>query len=975
MPGSKLHRLAQERLRRLNAENRARQPDSEVPAKTESRAVKTPSIVQNVLESKSKTDPAKVISSREELKRRSIKLGGAVLSREELAALKRAAVVREREKRRQQRLLEEALEQERLKEAQQEAIRREKVRQCKSNNESQEPTENPSKYKSRKPSATTNLDAAKIQFYKEEAKAREAKRERLRKKANALKTQNAKEAHGEMLSYKEKAIALEKERLRRLEKERRLRKPQTERFSSREELERAFEDKTASMGGVIGINEAEKFIESNSRYSVAPSLRKQGVKVVSWVTLSEHLLSPREGHRRESSTRTETNDHISNDHENLPPPPNLSKRRSQQEIRNVLALCETSFCELARHSGFPNRVRPSDLNALHSTAEFDTILTFPSLSNEKDEPISWNTYKTWIVGQLTSGRPETAAAVQAVLVKRVIRTDSAITAAVEKPRLVAVKSPEAVTVPVLDDNDSESSASEEDSVETPATILNAVFEPSSSSAKEVRHDGELKVLDKHIDRLSARLAKISSGDSKGDAIADIEETSASASSSASSSPASSPNQSARSAFKFEKQLPIDRLENNFGKEKTEQQKEFDQDDVDSDENGENDGVKGTAQGGHMKCQDKVVFSGRCWMLCERKREDWLHAEVEWERSREICAEVEITQVNNPFRLYLRVHLLRSGLECMRRIGIDELAALTAQHARHAEQERVSLSQSGHHVLLKGQRCRSLGPDEWTHAELEAAIRAEESMRSWVREGRMPKKNDLVRWVLLHCTIRISGDELDPEDGHVDLVLPGDEALLKESPGWLSPLSSVVSPNVSLGTPKLKSSTPRIDNSLDRLNHVSVPSQSSLIAKARDILNTKKPDVGDVQSWLSEPTARKLARVHLQALMSPQLTTSEMRSLFPKHETALNVMAAWIDEENLHAEWAKRVKGLLVADLFDLFRTHEGIGENPGAVSADTFVGLLQDTLLLSTPTWQLTVLYTQYPRYRDFLKYMFRQSN
>ncbi|GBG29027.1 Reticulocyte-binding protein 2-like a [Hondaea fermentalgiana] len=674
--GSKLHRMAQERLRKLNAENRERQAvvTEESGSSIETTATK-PKSESGLNEPKPKP---------------------------------KNNFAPEREKRRKQRLEQEANEQANLAAAKREAVRRESVRR-----ESIRSTTQPSRPSSIATAPSTNvalqpppirkrretLNAGEIKRYKDQATAREAERERLRKKASALEQEKERVRQEALDSYKQLALAREHEMQRRKDKARRLKR--TESIESRLELEAAFAKATASRGGVFGVQEAERFVEEHSRYTLKPSLRKLGLRVVSWVTLEEHLASPKDSDIEKGSAGPGG-------------VATVSRRSLERRVRDVLALCEASFCELERHSGFPGKVRPSDL----------TLATERQLKSETGS------------GRLIMGSKVT------ILILAKLGSKDILLASL------------------------------------------SVFHGAVTLLQRTK---------------ASQLALVAATDS------------------------------------------------------------------DKSDSGEDD--------------DRIVFSGRCWMLCERMREDWLAADQEWERSREVCAEVEVTQVNEPFRLYVRVHLMRSGLQCTRRLGVAELAALTAQFAKHAEKQRVALSRSGHHVLAQGKRCRSLGPDAWTREELEAAIRAESSMRNWVEAGQMPRRNDLVRWVLLHCTVRISGDELDPEDGHVHLVLPGDEALLEDE-AW----------GVAAGNETRKSKTTRNDAdadadadakpkasesrlsdvALDRLNRVDPDERSKLVSKARRKLDTLDAGVPEVLHWLEAESAKKLGKTYMQKILDPEL---------------------------------------------------------------------------------------------------------
>jgi len=374
--------------------------------------------------------------------------------------------------------------------------------------------------------------------------------------------------------------------------------------------------------------------------------------------------------------------------------------------------------------------------------------------------------------------------------------------------------------------------------------------------------------------------------------------------------------------------------------------------------------------------DEILFKGRCWVLCERRREDWLFQdspEDEWERSREVCAEVEVTQTKNPFRMYISVHLLRSGARCVRRIGMEELTRLTSYHAAQMERNKLALSRSGHHVILQREglqehQCRSLGPEMWTKEDLEAAIRATSAMKDWIKEGRIPKQRDLVQWILLHSTLRVresgprwqnnkSNNHLEQENGedddsieHAHLVLPGD----------------------SFSFAKLENSA---TTAISEARWNAVPRKEAYVeevkAKMREILNELDLSSVEVERWRACATKKDLVEI-LSNYARPEVQPEDLFLMVKRCKNVNESLKSLIDLNEMRSQWRKQTKGLRVADLFDLFRTHESVGGNAGEVELDAFLRLLQDTLLIKIPMWQLAIWHSAFPFYRDFLRQVFR---
>ena len=72
-------------------------------------------------------------------------------------------------------------------------------------------------------------------------------------------------------------------------------------------------------------------------------------------------------------------------------------------------------------------------------------------------------------------------------------------------------------------------------------------------------------------------------------------------------------------------------------------------------------------------EDGVVYRGRCW-LGSQDLSNVSSASA-------VCAEVSVIQAMGPFRLYIRVVLMKNGQEGVRRIGITELTRLAKESSK------------------------------------------------------------------------------------------------------------------------------------------------------------------------------------------------------------------------------------------------------------------------------------------------------
>ena len=340
-----------------------------------------------------------------------------------------------------------------------------------------------------------------------------------------------------------------------------------------------------------------------------------------------------------------------------------------------------------------------------------------------------------------------------------------------------------------------------------------------------------------------------------------------------------------------------------------------------------------------------LFTGRCWMLCEKRNNDWLWNDdderPEWIRCRNVCVQVEVTQIQNPFRMYISANMLKSGHNCMKRIGIEELSRLSEYSAKFLEPTKKYTNQKDFHGLG--------GADEtWSKAQIEAAIRAELAMRSWVQQGEIPKQNDLVHWLLLHSVIRVTGDlSLDP-DCHIDLLLPGD--MLGNNSG------EAISKEIDVMT---------------RQNFVLPENKDSTKTKLVLILDQQNHNWRSVFNWLEYKSTKRLINM-LSTLCAPELPKTDIDHLIRRlttkkgSEGVVEALYGLVDEEKFATLWERKTSKLRIADIFDLFRDAEGEKQ---------FVSAIQDSLLIDLAEWQLAIWCHRFPRHREFIQHMFNLKN
>mmetsp|Transcript_4860 Transcript_4860/g.8787 ORF Transcript_4860/g.8787 Transcript_4860/m.8787 type:complete len:879 (+) Transcript_4860:215-2851(+) len=824
-------------------------------------------------------------------------MGMSGLSREELMEMKKQAVVREREKRRKMRLQQQSDEKEALVQAKEEAVRRERRRSSVSSIGSSASVRSLLSHVSARTKASISKD--EILQYKEEAKRREMQKERLRRKRLALqgvppptaadevkfRKDSARSTFEELQEYKAKAVERERTKIRKDSKV--LRSQLIENIG---QLEKEFYALAEGEARLVPVSRVLKLMQRCPGYAIIEG-NISNAKFISWATL---CVSLREKKPKEKPKKT--------------------KRDLERELKSVLCLCETSFNQLERFSDSPGKVRPSDLNALHGAAtgnDFRILcggLELPNLVTRDDEPVSWIQYRDWLLKAVLEDSPENSKIFASHWKSWLERNPAPTSKQHDSP--VAKRPNNSDKVAQHTDNfvtkleKKKEISQEKENIGKESQTKSRQRRWDKPQASEAFFHADLKTVDRKIKSLEERLTKQEEVEEESDVL--------------SVSSASSAQQD----------------------EDTVQDEDEDEEEEEEEEDTE----------------DKVLYSGRCWMLCERKNEMWFDPEYddesssEWVRSLEICAEVEVTQVKSPFRMYIGVHLLRSGLRCMRRIGVEELTALTAYCAQQSEKNDLSLSKSGHHVIMPAtkHKCKSLGPEEWTSKELKAAIKAEEDMRKWIQEGRIPKQNDLVQWLLLRATIRISGDELDPDESHVHILLPGDIDESESKP------ATVLDDHINYVEKKTKTKAEKVvehEHDFTRL------------------LNRQDPGIEDVQTWFSSRKS-KFGKL-LRHLCSPEIDERSVHELLERHKSVKSTLYSLVDEESLVKEWKQHTRGLRVADIFDVFRSHEG--EDAGTVNLKTFVAILQDTLLLKIPEWQLVVWHHRFPMYRDFVRFIFKK--
>jgi hypothetical protein len=890
---------------------------------------------------------------------RELGIGSNKLSSDEVQCLRQTAVVREREKRRAAREAEESAERSALAAAKQEAIRREKERSVERALAASRPAA-PGSLKAAGKAAGKAAVAASLMSssrgapgkgtgpgkprVSSSAELRAAQAEAVRRaraggedgaqhKENSARQRQRQRpvSADEARELKAAALAREQALERRRAKTAALQAAEAARHPDQPSLT-ALRAEMELRGGLLPLVQAERLAQQGG-YVIT---RRDGLgKMVSWLSLEERLApavvktearvspalsagpAPAPAPSSTTAAAPTTTSTVSAQQRsgNLAaarsPAAAISVKELERRVLSLIALCEVSFRELERHSLTRGRVRPSDIDAvLGDSTDEDSVrivrggLRVPALvpSRQDDEPVTWPEYREWIVQELLEGRAPEAA-------KRLLLS-------FEPP--AAAAAPVAAAAPLVNaqaaagGRQPPSSSSQPPRQQQPPPPPQHQHQQHQQQPQQPKPPPpELAVVNSKITALERSLRELQQRE-EGPVAA---------------SPKRRPQWS-------------DSEEDEAGKA----------------------GLPAPAPGSPQPAEDeRVLFSGRCWMMCERRREQWM----EWARAREVCASVKVTQLNAPFRMYIGAQLLRSELRSTRRIGVEELTALTAAcAARHAAEgggggTKLALSRSGRHVDIErggdgGERyrVRSLGPEEWTREQLQAAIGAEQAMAAWVAQGRIPKQNDLVQWLLLHCVLRIEGDEADPEMGNLQIVLPGDDEAQRGGGPAEAP-----APATALGGPA------------SRHNRV-IPEEDAAQRKALELvvaaLDYKNLRAKDVIKWFSYQRGPLVDL--LQSYAGPELARNDVKSLLRRCESAAEVLSLLLPRDRLKREWRQKTKRTRVADVFDLFRRQE---EVPGRLSAPEFCALLQDQLRIDIPEWQLVVWHGEHPAYRSFLKEMY----